>query len=164
VLGRPGNDPHGYDLGWGLNVTGDWKLFGADRFVFGVVYGHGIASYMNDGGVDMAAQTPAGGGPNEGLAVPLLGFSFWYEHAWSKVFSTTVGYSQTRVENRGLQEASAFHRGQYAAVNFLAKPLDDVLTGIEVLWGERQDRDGNSGADLRAQFTLKYSFSKKPTF
>ena len=83
-----------------------------------------------------------------------------HEHQWSKRWSTTLGYSQTRVDNTSLQEGSAFNRGDYASVNLLATPLDDVLAGIELLYGRRQDHDGKSGQDYRLQISLKYSFAK----
>ena len=42
------------DIGWGLNLTTVINLFRKDAIRAGLVYGEGIASYMNDGGMDAA--------------------------------------------------------------------------------------------------------------
>ena len=33
--------------------------------------------------------------------------------------------------------------------------------GAEILWGKREDFNGNTGDDNRIQFSLKYSFGAK---
>ena len=71
-------DPSGTVTGWGINLNGWLQTVGKDRIVGQVVYGHAIASYMNDGGVDIA--------PNANLqaqAVPSLGWFVYYDHYWS---------------------------------------------------------------------------------
>ena len=84
ALGRlPDHDsasgnPSGSVTGWGLNLNGWLNTFGKDRIVGQLVYGHAIASYMNDGGVDIA--------PNANLqaeAVPSLGGFVYYDHYWN---------------------------------------------------------------------------------
>src|SRR5690349_5641148 len=49
--GTEGNEPSGHETGWGLNLTSAIKL-GMATPRLGVVYGRGIATYMNDGGMD----------------------------------------------------------------------------------------------------------------
>jgi len=51
--GTDGNEPDGHKTGWGLNLTGAANL-GMFTPRLGVVYGRGIATYMNDGGMDLA--------------------------------------------------------------------------------------------------------------
>jgi hypothetical protein len=36
-----------------------------------------------------------------------------------------------------------------------------VLTGLELQWGKRTDNDGNTGKDVRVQYSFKWSFSSK---
>ena len=47
------------DTGWGINLTTVINVFERDAIRAGYVFGEGIASYMNDGGMDA--------GPNQGL-------------------------------------------------------------------------------------------------
>jgi hypothetical protein len=159
TLGTPGNEPTDSLLGWGLNLTSVIKTGERSRFLLGFVYGEGIASYMNDGGVDLA---PAGApGDLDAEAVPLLGLSLYYDHYWNDELSTSIGYSRTEVDNTSFQAPEAYNLGEYASVNLLYTPrsASNVLLGAELLWGRREDNDGEDGEDVRIQFTGKYSFS-----
>jgi hypothetical protein len=44
----------GSETGWGVNVGSSINTIGNDKILLQVVYGEGIASYMNDGGMDLA--------------------------------------------------------------------------------------------------------------
>ena len=151
----PGNEPDGDELGWGINFTSSLKL-GDDKLMAGLVYGEGIASYMNDGGTDLA---PNNAGNNPAEAVPLTGALVYYDHYWTEQWSSSVGYSYTEVDNQRLQTGDAFESGEYASINLLHTPAKPLLMGVEMLWGKRTDNDGNTGTDTRIQLTLKYSFS-----
>lgn len=154
----PDNEPKGAQVGWGVNASGHVALLDKDKLIGSVVYGHGIASYMNDGGVDLAAE---GTFPNDvhPKAVPLVGIVAYYDHYWSDAFSSSIGYSFTQVDNTNLQEPDAFEKGQYASVNLLYTPAKKLLLGAELLWGERTDHDGVNGSDVRIQLSVKYDFS-----
>lgn len=159
TINTPDNEPSGSKLGWGVNAGAAINAFSTTVFRLGVVYGDGIASYMNDGGMDLAPQsanTPTG---REARAVPLLGITAYVDHNWSDRFSSSVGYSVTKVWNRDLQSPDAFHSGQYASGNLLWTPVDKVMLGAEVLWGQREDHNGVHGDDIRLQISAKYSFS-----
>jgi hypothetical protein len=158
TLGTPNNEPRRSKVGGGVNVTSTIKLSGSgDALLLGAVYGKGIASYLNDGGTDLAP----GGTPEAPVAsaVPLWGVSAYYNHRWSKSWTSSIGYGRTQVNNRSLQEADAFKFGEYSSVNLLWSPADELMMGAEALWGRREDKDGHSGDDERLQFTIRYSFS-----
>jgi len=103
TAGTPDNEPKGSKTGWGINATGHLNLFERDKLIGAVVYGEGIASYMNDGGVDLAAKTDAALHIHA-VSVPLLGIVAYYDHYWSDHWSTSLGYSMTQVENQNLQD------------------------------------------------------------
>jgi len=163
------NAPKGNVLGWGVDTSAVIKTWKNDQIMAGVVYGQGIANYMNDGGTDLAPEVTAYNA--EGMptalaarAVPLLGLTFYYDHYWSSKFSTSLGWSETKVENTSFQAPEAFQSGQYASINLLYTPDSHLLFGGELLYGRREDNDGLSGNDLRVQFSFKYSFSSKDFF
>jgi hypothetical protein len=122
-----------------------------------VVYGEGIASYMNDGGVDLAPADDVD--DPKAAAVPLLGLVAYYDHYWNDRFSSSIGYSSTEVDNEDLQSPDAFKKGQYASANVIYYPGKNMLVGGELLWGEREDNNGNTGDDSRIQISFKYNFS-----
>ena len=155
----------GSQTGWGVNLATVIKTLEKDQILLQVVHGDGIASYMNDGGMDIAPQTLPNGPPgNLGVgskAVPLTGVEAYYDHYWNRTWSSSIGYSYTQVQNTDVQDASAFHKGQYASVNLLMYPADKVLIGGELMWGKRTNNDGTTGDDVRFQFSVKYNFGTK---
>ena len=159
----PDNTPKGNTTGWGLDLTSALKVGHKDQLLVGGVYGHGIANYMNDGGMDLAAQT---NGPTgvEPAAVPLFGILAYYDHWWSDKWSSTAGYSKTQVENTDLQTIGTYHSGQYASGNLIYYPTKNVFFGGEFLWGQRTDVSGAKGIDRRFQFSANYKFSSKDFF
>jgi hypothetical protein len=162
--GTEDNEPDGQETGWGVNATTAVKLgFATPRL--GVVYGRGIATYMNDGGMDLAPSVSPVVLPGsillltEAEAVELLGVSAYVDLQWTKKLSSAVGYSFTKVENTNFQDAAAFRKGEYASGNLLYTPADNIMAGLELLWGRRTDNDGDRGTDTRLQASFKWSFS-----
>lgn len=167
TAGTPDNRPKGHKTGWGIDLTGNIKTWRKDVFHAGVVYGEGIASYMNDGGTDLGPKgsvpipvtLPLPPGSLSPDVLPLLGLSFYYDHYWTDSLSTSIGWSQNKVDNTSFQASDAYRNGQYASINLLYQPDKHLLMGAEYLWGEREDKSGAKGEDNRIQLTFKYSFS-----
>jgi hypothetical protein len=160
--GAPDNEPSGSETGWGVNVASAINMLDRDKLLLQVVYGEGIASYMNDGGMDLAPRLES----SEPLrvsaeAVPLTGVMAYYDHYWNDQWSSSIGYSFTEVDNTNFQEDGAYHKGDYASVNLLHYPVKNLMLGAELLWGKRTDNDGASGDDVRFQFSAKYDFGIK---
>jgi len=146
------------DLGWGINLTTVINVLEKDAIRAGIVYGEGIASYMNDGGMDAGPDRAVGDPGVKVEAVQLTGVSLYYDHWWNDRFSSAIGYSYDEVDNTAGQTPDTFKKGQYASVNLLYFPVENVLIGGELLWGEREDLDGADNDDTRVQFSVKYNF------
>lgn len=165
TVGAVDNEPKGHKTGWGVNLTSNIKVFDKDVIHLGAVYGEGIASYMNDGGTDLGPKGQIIVLPDGTLTglradvVPLYGLTAYYDHVWSETLSSSIGWSQTKVDNLSFQAADAFTYGQYASVNLLWTPAKRILMGAEFLWGQRKDNNGAKGDDSRLQFSFKYAFS-----
>jgi hypothetical protein len=159
TLGAPDSKPKGDKTGAGGDLALILKAGGATTFRLGGVFGNGIANYMNDGGTDLAADGTLAN--PEAKAVPLQGYTAYVEHNWSPKVSSALGYSQTKVDNTSLQDASAFHLGEYASVNVIYAPTSKVNFAVEGLWGQRTDNGGAIGNDRRVQFSAHYAFSSK---
>jgi hypothetical protein len=154
----------GSETGWGINVGSSINTVGNDKVLLQVVYGEGIASYMNDGGMDLA---PSAVFDEDAVAdvqaetVPLTGIVAYYDHYWSPKWSSSIGYSYTEVDNTNFQATDTFNKGEYASVNLLHYPAENLLLGGEFLYGRRTNNDGADGDDMRFQFTVKYNFGIK---
>ena len=153
TTGTANGDPSGSKIGYGLNLTGSYKTFGKDKINAQLAWGQGIAAYSNDCCVDLA--TDAAGNPE---VVPLLDWMVYYDHWWNDKWSSSIGYSQNYQDNTSGQASTAQRVGQYTSANLLYYPVRNVMTGVELLWGERENKNGNSASDTRVQFSAQYKF------
>jgi len=153
----PEGNPSGTRTGYGLNLTGALNTIGKDRLSAGVVWGKAIASYMNDGGVDLAPGQITLGSTNA-ETVQTFGWLAYYNHVWAENWSSTIGYSQHQQDNTAGQTDTAFRRGSYGNLNLLYTPMKNVLTGLELVWGQLEQKDGQSASDYRLQFSTKVTF------
>jgi hypothetical protein len=159
-IANPANIVKRDDTGWGVDVTASIKVGSRDKVLLGFVTGAGIATYMNDGGVDMAPTTPVPA-TADAKAVDLNGVSAYFDHYWNSKWSSSIGYSYDEVDNLAGQAGNAFKKGEYFSANILNTPAENILIGAEILWGKREDFNGNSGDDSRIQFSIKYNFGAK---
>jgi hypothetical protein len=152
VAAANGN-PNVTKTGYGLNLAGAFKFTPRDTLSWQLAYGQAIASYMNDGGIDLA--------PDANLhaeTVKSLGWFAWLGHGWTDKWSSSIGFSQHSQDNAGGQSDNAFHRGSYGSVNLLYTPARNILTGAEYIWGKNEAKDGSSAIDDRIQFSTKFQF------
>jgi len=159
------------DNAWGLSVSAAWpfqrwKL--TDRIVFQVNGGVGIARYIKDlnaqGGEDGVFDNTNG----ELVALPVLGWYFAYQHMW-RAWETTrkmnlrssIIASWVLVDNPSFlstQDPSAYKRTQRYAGNLVFSPSPRIDVGLEYIWGERTNLDGQSGTSSQIQFVGYFRF------
>jgi hypothetical protein len=155
-------DLAGGTVGWGVSLSGGINAGSKDVLRLSAVYGEGIQNYFNDAPVDVGVKTNFGDRrrPIVGEALPIVGLMAYLDHRWDKEWTSSIGYSRVDIDNSNLQANNAFRVGQYASVNLLNTPVQNVLIGGEVQWANRENfRDGFSVNDVRLQFSFKYSFS-----
>ena len=150
---RADNQPSGHRTGYGLNLAGALNLFGKDKLSWQLVSGRAIASYMNDGGIDLAPDASL-----RAETVSSLGWLAYYGHTWSDKWTSAIGYSEHRQDNTGGQFGNAFRKGSYASANLLYAPAKNLTTGAEFVWGRHEYKDGSSAPDYRLQFSTKAAF------
>jgi len=139
--------------GYGMNVTGTVKVTKQGQFNWGVVAGKAIASYMNDGGIDIAPDATL-----HGQAVTSYGYMLYYNHSWSDKWTSAIGASEHKQNTTDGQLDSAFRRGSYASANVLYQLTKNVMTGGEFIWGRKSDKGGASANDSRVQWSTRVSF------
>ena len=145
----------GSAVGWGVNLTTNIKI-SKDVVKVGVVYGEGIANYMNDATADVGAVLNS----DVGEALPLLGITAFYDRTWSERFTSTFGWSMVDFDNSDGQAPDAFDKGEYALANLLYHPTENLMWGGELQWGDRENfQDGFTSHDTRIQFSVKYNFA-----
>ena len=155
-------DLSGGTTGWGLNFSSNLKPTPRDVIRLQLMYGEGVENYMNDSPVDIGIVRNPGNtvSPIKGVAIPVLGVVAFLDHSWNDTWSTTVGYSLADHDNAEGQTPDAYRRGQYALVNLLYSPVQNVMMGGELQWGRRENfSDGFASDGVKIQFSFKYNFS-----
>jgi hypothetical protein len=155
-------DLDGGETGWGLNLSSNVKLGGNDVLRLQALYGEGVQNYMNDAPADIGiiANPNDPVEPIKGEALPVLGLVGFLDHRWGSRFTTAIGYSRVDIDNSDGQADLAFKTGQYALVNLLYTPAQDVMAGIEFQWGSRDNFNDDFSSDVfRTQFSFRYNFS-----
>ena len=148
----------GSTVGWGLHASSQvWLMPRKLKLLAAVVGGQGISYYMNDATPDLAFGGTLAAPKTE--AVPMMGITAYLDVFWSKLFSSSIGYSTSIMFNTALQGPDAFKTGQYASANFLVTPVRNLMFGPEFLWGHRTDKSLAQGTDTRLQVSVKYAFS-----
>jgi hypothetical protein len=156
-------DLSGQVTGWGINVSSNVKMGEMNTLRLQVVYGEGIENYMNDAPADVAIDevNASATAPVSAVALPVTGVVAFLDHTWSERYSTSVGYSMVDIDNAGAQAPSAFHRGHYAIGNLLYYPTENVMCGVELQWGKRENfSDDFTSDDFKVQASFKYNFAR----
>jgi hypothetical protein len=151
-----GGNPSGTVFGYGGNLTASINTFGDDSIKGQFAIGKAIATYINDCCFDLAPNAAAP--PAHATALPLIGWLIYYDHWWSKQWSSSIGFSQNIQQNTPGQLTDAQNQGYYASANLLWYPMQNVTLGVEGLWGERVNLNGAKGQDERVQFSARVKF------
>jgi hypothetical protein len=155
-------DLSGSATGWGLNLSSNIKFGEGSTVRLQVVYGEGIENYMNDATADIGIVPNPGDPvrPVRGETLPLLGIVAFLDQAWSPKLSTAVGFSLIDIDNSEGQSDDAFASGRYALANLLHNPVKNLLYGVELQYGYRENYlDGWDTDAWRVQVSAKYNFS-----
>jgi len=153
---------------WGVTFSASWpfrRFHLVDRMTFQFNGGVGIARYVNDlnslGGED-AAFDPADGSLH---ALPVYAWYFAYQHMW-RAWETTrkmnlrssLIFSWVYVDNPSFQPPTSYWRTQRYAGNIVFSPSPRIDVGLEYLWGERQNLDGQKGWSNQVQMVGYFRF------
>ena len=146
-------EPSGSKTGYGLNLSGSYKVWKKGTLKAQLAYGEAIASYFNDGGIDLA---PSGSAQPETLAI--FGWLLFYDHNWNDKWSSSLGWALTDQDNSGGQTDTAFKSNHYGVVNLLYYPTKSIMLGGELQYGKYEQKGGYTTDDTRVQLTSKFMF------
>lgn len=143
--------------GWGVNLSGNVKIARSTRFLFQGVYGKGLANYIQDIsslGYDLVPQT----GRGKLTASDMWGMFAAVQQNWTAKLYSSLIYSYARMENIGTLPVTDYKYAQYAVVNLLWNFTEYGSTGIEYVFGRRNNFDKTYGNASRINVMVKYSF------
>jgi hypothetical protein len=150
-------------IGWGINLSGSYKLSQKNALTYQVVYGEGIGRYINDTCCNYYADET--GGSDAGLdgngnltAITATGGFVYFDHHWSEETSSTVGVSYLQVDNLSTQVDKAFKNSLYSTANFIWLPTEMTKVGVELQYGEIENKVGDTGDNFRIQTSFGFKY------
>ncbi|MBD5179803.1 MAG: hypothetical protein HDT01_00730 [Bacteroidales bacterium] len=146
-------------IGWGAQLSTFLKPANP-LAIFGIVnYGEGYGSYMGDLSVGNYDLVPTAGHPGQLHAPRSLGISGGLRYSFRPNVYACAAYGQARYYNHDSEYKSTDYRiGRYFAANIFWEPTPRLQAGIEYLWGQRNNFDGNHNHANRVDVLFQFSF------
>jgi len=150
-----------YVYGFGGVISSSLKLSKSSRFMFQVVFGKGIAKYIQDiSGVGYDASRIWDKYDRDLHAIPCWGSYFAFEQYWyPRIYSTFV-YSYTHVNNNDrLGPGEPYYKaGHYFCGNLFWDIFPSFSIAIEYNWGQRINEGDNCGWANRINAMAQFNF------
>jgi len=141
-------------FGWGASGSGAFNLFQADKLLWQVSYGHGMARYVNDLGSANLDAAPDNAGNLK--AIPVFSAVTGYTHEWSKHFRTTASVGYVHADPTASLGPLAIEQTTYASLNLVWHPTTSFRMGLEYLYGTKQTQGGDDADGHRLDFVFRY--------
>ena len=146
-----------YAIGWADQLSGMIAFSHRITFYYQAAYGKGYADYLNDLGGSGYDLIPDGDGGK--LKAPYaLGIVGGLQYNLCRNFFVSASYSQCRLYDQASLSDSAYKYGQYVVANAFYTPFSNCQVGIEFLYGNRHNHDGESGNAHRLNAMIQYNF------
>jgi len=148
--------------GYGISLSGKtstrfWNASGSDNILFQLNIGEGIGRYINDlntiGGEDAVFDD------NGNLeTLPVFAGYIAYQHWWRENTRSTINLSWVKVDNLDFEPDEAYQKTFRGALNYIWSPTPRIDLGAEVIFGSRENKDGQRATATQLQISSKYRF------
>ena len=157
-LGYDGDQRDDRRFGGGAQLSGSASVGERDLLLFGLLGGKGLARYTADltgSGLDAVI-----GLDGRLHALSLQGGFVGYTHYWSPMWRSNLIYGQLTMARNAALAADAFRQSRYGVFNLIWSPAPSWTMGMELLYGQLEQQDGQRGDTMRLQGSLQYNFIK----
>lgn len=141
--------------GYGLSLSGKFKVGAKDDLRFMATAGDGLGRYIGINIVNDAAVKM------DGTLDPIFTWSGFaaYRHVWSGNLRSNIAGSYFKADNPvRLTTNQVTDESWNAFVNLIWTPVGPLNVGVELMYAERTQEDGRSGNLQRVQFSTQYNF------
>lgn len=150
---------HPWAIIWGTDPVHEENPSGwtRSRILLQTTWGPGVGRYMNDlagQGLDGQVDPITG---NFDL-VDSIGWNASYEHWYNAQWLSNFTYSQVNLDNNAGQPGTTYDKGKYLAASLWWLPVPRLSFGIEYMWGQRENLDGESADANRLHGLFQYNF------
>ncbi len=153
------NGPSDSAIGWGVALTGSYRLGDKSRNVLStqLTYGEGSAFRV----ISLAGTGSGAVLTDDGSIKTLPHWSAYgaYSHYWTDALNSSFAVAHAEADATNLLPGSTMRKSTTAHVNLIWFPYKAVSTGVELMWGERENQDGTTGDATRFQAMIKYKFN-----
>ena len=127
------------------------------RILLQANWGPGLGRYVNDlAGQGLDAQVDPV--TSELELVEAMAWNASYEHWYSETWLSNFTYSTVSVDNNAGQPGTTYNEAQYVAASLWWLPVPRMSVGVEYLFGQRENLDGQSADTSRLGALFQYNF------
>jgi hypothetical protein len=127
------------------------------RILMQYTWGAGVSRYVQDlvgQGLDGQVNPITG----EFDLVDATAWNASYEHWFNESWLSNFTYSEAMVDNNVDQPATTYEQGKYLAWSLWWIPVPRLSFGMEYMWGERENFDGQAAEANRLHGLAQYNF------
>jgi len=146
----------------GYAITGSGRFaFKLSQYQDAFVYGAGFGTGQGHRIIALSWDGKASGViTDDGLNLSPAWFGYaGFNHYWSKSFNSTFSTAWAETDLSPDQAGSTIKRAGSFHANLIWFPYPRISTGIEYMWGVRENNDGIEGTATRIQFMAKFKFN-----
>jgi hypothetical protein len=143
--------------GWGFASSVSLKSWLGGRWFLQATAGQGITRFINDisgNGLDVLIDFNA-----EQAYLPIsAGGYIGYEHSWRKGLTSNLLYGVARVQPAYFTSPDSYLWGQTLRTNTFWDVVEGSKLGMEVIWGQRFNKDLSADQAIRLNVLFYYDF------
>jgi len=150
-LGSPNSSGDG-EVDWGLNLSGNAALWPGGKIAGSFTYGEGVGRYIINGfGQDAFVEADG-----DVEAIEAWGITGQVSQAVTEEITVAAAFGRTEIEDSfapdDLENTNSVH------ASLFWRPIERLMIGGEVIWGNRENADGQSDSNVRLQSSVQVSF------
>lgn len=143
--------------GFGALLSGRIEISEPDVFMWQLVGGSAISRYitaLSGQGLDVVVN------PNTGRWETVTSFGGYgsYGHAWMPRVVSFLTVGLVTVRDTSWFQDDAFSSSAYVSGNLFWDAAEGARLGVEFSWGQREDKDGQTGKAARLSFICYFDF------
>jgi len=150
-LGSPNDEGDG-EFGWGINLSGNTSLWPGNKVVGSFTYGDGVGRYLINGFAQDAFVQADG----DIDTIEAWGVAAQISQQLTDDITVAAAFGRSQFEDsfspRDLDNTNSVHASLFWT------PIERLMIGGEVIWGNREDADGRSDSNTRIQGSVQVNF------
>jgi len=142
--------------GWGISASCVVNVWAKGKWYIQGVGGKAISKYFTDlAGNGFDIQFPPDGGNTSPFT---YGFYATYEHRWLPMLYSNFTYGLCSLKQESYTPDIGYYKGQAFRVNTFWDITDGAKAGGELIWGNRENKNGEIGNAIRFNLLFYYDF------